>query len=323
MRKKFFMIFFVVFSIVNFGKNVKNSYSQAQKSLNYANILWKSNKKKKAEEYYMKYINIMFKDGKENEISNEIFENIYLNHGIDLKNDENIILVNGKYALKLENKTWDIDYSDYSSLFAHSVQTYYSDNNCLKGEKILISELMKEREFVFVKNEHLKDLEKLLRYKIMTIAEYENREFETYNTRFDFYYVDFKKENILELDFSKVQSLIFYEINNLPKLKIKKGTGLRLMNNMDVNTDNIMGENLSTIPYNKLESLVISNNTYNEVKKHYNIFKAIDTINIFCIGDYRGMRCEADKKEKADLKKVILEVEEEERIEKEEIEKRK
>ena len=32
MRKKFFMIFFVVFSIVNFGKNVKNSYSQAQKS---------------------------------------------------------------------------------------------------------------------------------------------------------------------------------------------------------------------------------------------------------------------------------------------------
>jgi len=35
------------------------------------------------------------------------------------------------------------------------------------------------------------------------------------------------------------------------------------------------------------------------------------------------MRCEADKKEKADLKKVILEVEEEERIEKEEIEKRK
>ena len=296
MRKKFFMIFFVVFSIVNFGKNVKNSYSQAQKSLNYANILWKSNKKKKAEEYYMKYINIMFKDGKENEISNEIFEKIYLNHGIDLKNDENIILVNGKYALKLENKTWDIDYSDYSSLFAHSVQTYYSDNNCLKGEKILISELMKEREFVFVKNEHLKDLEKLLRYKIMTIAEYENREFETYNTRFDFYYVDFKKENILELDFSKVQSLIFYEINNLPKLKIKKGTGLRLMNNMDVNT---------------------------EVKKHYNIFKAIDMINIFCIGDYRGMRCEADKKEKADLKKVILEVEEEERIEKEEIEKRK
>ena len=177
MRKKFFMIFFVVFSIVNFGKNVKNSYSQAQKSLNYANILWKSNKKKKAEEYYMKYINIMFKDGKENEISNEIFEKIYLNHGIDLKNDENIILVNGKYALKLDNKTWDIDYSDYSSLFARSVQTYYSDNNCLKGEKILISELMKEREFVFVKNEHLKDLEKLLRYKIMTIAEYENREF--------------------------------------------------------------------------------------------------------------------------------------------------
>lgn len=95
------------------------------------------------------------------------------------------------------------------------------------------------------------------------------------------------------------------------------------MNNMDVNTDNIMGENLPTIPYNKLESLVISNNTYNEVKKHYNIFKAIDTINIFCIGDYRGMRCEADKKGKADLKKVILEVEEEERIEKEEIEKRK
>ena len=72
MRQKFFMIFFVVFSIVNFGKNVKNSYSQAQKSLNYANILWKSNKKKKAEEYYMKYINIMFKDGKENEISNDI-----------------------------------------------------------------------------------------------------------------------------------------------------------------------------------------------------------------------------------------------------------
>jgi len=35
------------------------------------------------------------------------------------------------------------------------------------------------------------------------------------------------------------------------------------------------------------------------------------------------MRCEADKKGKADLKKVILEVEEEERIEKEEIEKRK
>ena len=69
--------------------------------------------------------------------------------------------------------------------------------------------------------------------------------------------------------------------------------------------------------------MVISNNTYNEVKKHYNIFKAIDTINIFCIGDYRGMRCEADKKGKADLKKVILEVEEEERIEKEEIEKRK
>ena len=88
------------------------------------------------------------------------------------------------------------------------------------------------------------------------------------------------------------------------------------MNNMDVNTDNIMGENLSTIPYNKLESLVISNNTYNEVKKHYNIFKAIDTINIFCIGDYREMRCEADKK-------GIMEVEEEERIEKEEIEKRK
>ena len=79
------MLFFMIFSVINFGESERRDYDQAQKNLNYANALWKSNKKKKTEEYYVKYINLMFKDGEKNEISNEVFEKIYLNHGINLK----------------------------------------------------------------------------------------------------------------------------------------------------------------------------------------------------------------------------------------------
>lgn len=252
-------------------------------NLNYGDVLWKQGKKEKSKQYYEKYIKQMITDNKEEKIPNSVLENLYLTYGIDLKNDENIKIVNGKYILKLKNN-WDVDYDSYYLHYGTSLKFAYFPRHYIEGNETTLINLFKTMSFVFDKKESLKDLYTLLKYKILNVGN-ENEKM----VGFDFFHLDLKE--FKEIDFSNVDSVLFEEVSNIPKIKIKKGSNLWFVNYDNKSVK--LGENIKNIRYEDLNDFVMTELTLLELMKYdKSVFRTIEKIKKICYGDiYAGFSC--------------------------------
>lgn len=291
-------------------ENLKNSKELLEKilekfpndvatNLNYGDVLWRNHEKEKSAIYYKKYVEIMIKKNREEKILNSVLEKIYLAHGIDLNNNDDIELVNKKYSLKLKNN-WNVDYNSYKYFFGQGTNSikfaYTNDRYYLKGNSIFLIDLFKEDTFVFDTQQSLKDLKIILKYKLINTKEH---------LKFHFYNLDFKDIN--SINFSNADDIIFNEISNLPKINFKNKVSLWIINLS--NPDIKLGKNISDIKYEELEELVITEYPLLELLNYNkNIFARIKKIQKIIYGDiYSGFEIINTKKQMELLRKYFKE----------------